>query len=154
MRRPGKPITILIADDDADDRLLLRDAFIENRLANELRFVNDGEELLAYLRREGRYADPENAPLPGIILLDVNMPRLDGREALRIIKSDARFQRIPVVVLTTSRAEEDILRTYEFGVSSFITKPVTFDGLIRIVQVLSAYWIEIVALPQVDAVHA
>ncbi len=154
MRRQAKPVTILIADDDADDRMLLQDAFIENGLPNELRFVNDGEELLAYLRREGAYAAPEASPAPGLILLDLNMPRLDGREALRLIKSDPRFQRIPVVVLTTSKAEEDILRTYDLGVSSFITKPVTFGGLIKIVQVLSAYWTGIVALPQVDLSHA
>ena len=153
MRRQMRPVTILIADDDADDRMLLQDAFIENQLANELKFVNDGEELLAYLRREGPYAAAGASPSPGIILLDLNMPRLDGREALRIIKSDAHFHRIPVVVLTTSRAEEDILNTYELGVSSFITKPVTFVGLIKIVRVLSTYWTEIVALPQVGVAH-
>lgn len=150
MKLQSKPVTILIADDDADDRMMLQDAFIENGLPNDLRFVADGEELLSYLRREGAYAAVEASPSPGIILLDLNMPRLDGREALRLIKSDARFQRIPVVVLTTSKAEEDIVRTYDLGVSSFITKPVTFDGLIKIVQVLSAYWTGIVALPHVD----
>ena len=150
MRLQSKPITILVADDDADDRMLLQDAFLENGLPNDLRFVTDGEELLAYLRHDGAYATADSSPSPGIILLDLNMPRLDGREALRLIKADPRFQRIPVIVLTTSRAGEDILRTYDLGVSSFITKPVTFDGLIKIVQVLSAYWTGIVALPHAD----
>ncbi|MBL8702878.1 MAG: response regulator [Alphaproteobacteria bacterium] len=147
MTRSSKPITILIAEDDPDDRLLLKDAFDENRLTNELRFVGNGEELLAYLRRTGDFADPRNSPAPGLILLDLNMPKMDGREALRILKSDPQLQRIPVVVLTTSKAEEDIIRTYGLGVSSFIAKPVSFDGLINVVQVLTSYWIQIVELP-------
>jgi len=147
MTSSKKPITILIAEDDADDRILLREAFEENRLSNDLRFVEDGEELLAYLRREGRFAGSADAPYPGLILLDLNMPRMDGREALRVIKADSQHQRIPVVVLTTSKAEEDVLRTYDLGVSSFITKPVTFENLLKVVQVLNQYWIEIVQLP-------
>lgn len=141
------PITILIADDDADDRLLARDALHESKLSNDLRMVEDGEELLDYLHQRGKYT-AETAPRPGIILLDLNMPRLDGREALRAIKTDEKFKDIPVVVLTTSKAEEDIYRTYELGVNSFITKPVTFDGLIDVMQTLGRYWFEIVELPK------
>ena len=147
MTRRSKPITILIAEDDPDDRMLLLDAFNESCLANDLRFVEDGKQLLAYLRREGEYAKPGNAPFPGLILLDLNMPKMDGREALKIIKTDASLQYIPVVALTTSSAEEDILRTYGLGVSSFISKPVTFEGLVNVVKVLNAYWVEIVELP-------
>ena len=147
MTRSTKPIVILVADDDTDDRMLLQDAFEESRLSNELRFVEDGEQLIAYLRHEGEYADPASSPYPGLILLDLNMPKMDGREALKIIKADPSIQRIPVIVLTTSQAEQDIVRTYGLGVSSFICKPVTFEGLVRVVQVLSAYWIEIVELP-------
>lgn len=142
-----RPITILLADDDADDRMLAKDALEENRLANDLRFVEDGEELLDYLLQRGRYADPERAPRPGLILLDLNMPRKDGREALREIKAHADLRRIPIVVLTTSKAEEDILRTYDLGVNSFITKPVTFAGLVDLMRALGRYWFEIVELP-------
>ena len=142
-----KPITILLADDDADDRLLTRDALAESRLANDLRFVEDGEELMQYLRRNGPYANPDVSPRPGLILLDLNMPRKDGREALREIKSDPNLRHIPIVVLTTSKAEEDIYRTYDLGVNSFITKPVTFDGLVNVMRGLGRYWFEIVELP-------
>ena len=142
-----KPITILLADDDADDRMLTRDALAESRLANDLRFVEDGEQLMAYLRREGRFNSPESAPRPGLILLDLNMPRKDGREALREIKGDPTLRSIPIVVLTTSKAEEDIYRTYDLGVNSFITKPVTFDGLVSVMRGLGRYWFEIVELP-------
>ena len=142
-----KSITILLADDDADDRMLARDALKESRLANDLRCVENGEELMDYLRRRGDYADAEKSPTPGLILLDLNMPRKDGREALREIKSDAALRHIPVVVLTTSKAEEDIYRTYDLGVNSFITKPVTFDGLVRVMRALGSYWFEIVELP-------
>src|SRR5215510_3075528 len=108
----GKPITILMADDDADDREMTREAFEESRLANDLRFVEDGVELLDYLQRRGKYADPTTSPRPGLILLDLNMPRKDGREALREIKADPNLKNIRVVVLTTSKADEDIHRTY------------------------------------------
>ncbi len=147
MVRMTKPITILVADDDPDDRMLIKDAFEEARLNNEIHFVEDGEQLLAYLRREGEYANMAGEVYPGIILLDLNMPKKDGREALREIKSDPALKRIPVVVLTTSRAEEDIIRTYGLGVSSFITKPVTFEGLVDVVKALNDYWIEIVTFP-------
>lgn len=144
------PITILYAEDDEDDRLLAREALSESRLANDLRFVNDGEQTLDYLYRRGRYAnEPEaNLPRPGLILLDLNMPRIDGREVLRTIKSDEELRRIPVVVLTTSKAEEDIIRSYDLGVNSFITKPVTFEGLVDAVRTIGTYWLGIVELPK------
>lgn len=142
-----KPITILLADDDADDRMLAREALAESRLVNDLRFVEDGEQLLDYLYRRNRY-ESEDAPRPGLILLDLNMPRKDGREALREIKADRNLRCIPIVVLTTSQAEEDIYRTYDLGVNSFITKPVTFEGLVQVMRVLGRYWFEIVELPK------
>lgn len=147
MSRTADPIAILVADDDADDRLMIEEAFEDSRLKNKLNFVEDGEQLLAYLRREGKYEDRDLYPHPGVILLDLNMPKMDGREALREMKADPALCRIPVIVLTTSEAEEDILRTYGLGVNSFITKPVTFEGLVKVVTVLCSYWIEIVALP-------
>jgi len=142
-----RPIVIVLADDDPDDCVLAREALEESRLANELHIVGDGEDLLAYLRHEGAYAAANAAPRPGLILLDLNMPRMDGREALREIKADPSLRSIPVVVLTTSRAEEDIYRTYDLGVSSFIAKPVTFEGLVDVMKVLGRYWFEIVELP-------
>lgn len=145
--RHGKPITILMADDDPDDRALTKEAFEEARLTNGLHFVEDGEELMDYLNRRGQYAGLRNVPQPGLILLDLNMPRKDGREALKEIKADPRLRRIPIVVLTTSKAEEDILRTYDLGVNSFIIKPVTFESLVTIVKTLTAYWFEVVELP-------
>jgi len=147
MSRIAKAITILYADDDAEDRMLVKDAWAENRLANELHFVEDGEELMDYLRRRGNYAHLADQPLPGMILLDLNMPRKDGREALQEIKADPRLRSIPVVVLTTSKAEEDILRAYDLGVNSFILKPVTFQSLVELTLTLSKYWFEVVELP-------
>lgn len=144
-------VRILVADDDADDRMLIADAFEEACLKNPVDFVEDGIDLLEYLKREGKYADKgDDDSLPGIILLDLNMPRMDGRTALKEIRADEKLRKIPIVVLTTSKSEEDILRTYDLGVNSFITKPVTFDGLVQVVQVLNQYWIEIVALPSQD----
>jgi CheY-like chemotaxis protein len=147
MSHHRKPFTILLADDDPEDRMLTRDALAESKCANRLDTVEDGEQLLDYLRRRGAYANLTGTPLPGLILLDLNMPRKDGREALREIKGDPALRRIPVVVLTTSKAEEDIYRTYDLGVNSFITKPVKFDGLVTIMQTLSRYWVEFVELP-------
>jgi len=143
----GKPITILMADDDADDRRLTQEAFEDSRLANNLRFVENGEELMNYLRRQGRFSDPEESPRPGLILLDLNMPRLDGRSALQEIKSDADLRQIPVVVLTTSSDDEDVFISYDLGVNSYIKKPVTFEALVAILQTLEKYWFEIVELP-------
>ncbi len=140
-------ITILMADDDPDDRLMAKEALEESRLANDLYFVEDGEELLDYLYQRGKFSDPAVAPFPGLILLDLNMPKKDGREALQEIKQDDKLKRIPIVVLTTSKAEEDIYRTYNLGVNSFITKPVSFEGLVDIMKTLTKYWFEIVALP-------
>ena len=142
----GKPITIVLADDDPDDRLLASEAMAESLLANSLVTVEDGRQLLDYLQCEGEWAGREPGH-PGLILLDLNMPRMDGRQALAEIKADPDLRRIPVVVLTTSKAEEDILRTYELGVNSFITKPVTFEGLVTVMRELGRYWLEIVELP-------
>ena len=147
MERVGKSITILMADDDADDRLLAKEALASARLYNDLHFVEDGEELLEYLYHRGRYSDVNRDTQPGLILLDLNMPRKDGREALREIKGDPVLRRIPVVVLTTSKAEEDILRTYDLGANSFISKPVTFEGLVDVMTSLQKYWFDIVELP-------
>jgi CheY-like chemotaxis protein len=147
MKKEGKMITILLADDDPDDRKLTHDAFMENRLANEFHAVEDGEELLAYLYRRGKYESLRGEPLPGLILLDLNMPRKDGREALKEIKADPDLRRIPIVVLTTSKAEEDIVRSYDLGVNSYVTKPVTFKSLVELIKVLGRYWFEVVELP-------
>lgn len=147
MNKEYRPITILMAEDDPDDRLLTQDAFAESRLVNNLHFVEDGLELLDYLHQQGDYTDPQAAPRPGLILLDLNMPRMDGREALAEIKADPNLRCIPVIVLTTSKAEEDILKSYYLGVGGFITKPVTFDELVKVVQVIDQYWFQIVQLP-------
>jgi CheY-like chemotaxis protein len=140
-------VVILMADDDADDRELTKEALAESRLANDLHFVEDGAALLDYLYQRGAYSKPGSAPRPGVILLDLNMPRKDGREALREIKADPNLRTIPVVVLTTSKAEEDIARSYDLGANSFISKPVTFQGLVDVVRGLGQYWFDIVALP-------
>jgi len=139
-----KKTVILMADDDADDRLLAQDALAECSATSELHCVENGEELLDYLRRRGRYADPASSPRPGLILLDLNMPKKDGRESLREIKQDPDLKRIPVVVLTTSRADTDISRIYDLGANSFITKPVSFDSLVEVMRVLNRYWFELV----------
>jgi two-component system, response regulator len=146
MKTDRKAITILLAEDDPDDRMLVADAVAEGRLVNDFRYVEDGEELLDYLHHRGKYSGGE-APRPGLILLDLNMPRKDGREALREIKADPDLRRIPIVVLTTSKAEEDIYRTYDLGANSFITKPVSFEGLVAVMRDIGRYWIEIVELP-------
>jgi CheY-like chemotaxis protein len=139
------PFTILMADDDPDDRLLVREAFEESRLLNPLYMVEDGEELLDYLYQKGKFS--ETAVRPSLILLDLNMPRKSGIEALKEIKADPNLRTIPVIVLTTSKAEEDILKSYDLGVNSFIVKPVTFDSLVNIVKQLGSYWFELVQLP-------
>jgi CheY-like chemotaxis protein len=136
-----------MADDDPDDCLLAREALAESRLANDLHFVSDGEELMDYLYQRGKYSVPGSAPRPGLILLDLNMPKKDGREVLKELKADPHLRQIPVLVLTTSQAEEDILRSYYLGANSYITKPVTFSSLIEVMQTLSKYWFEIVELP-------
>lgn len=136
-----------MADDDADDRMLTKDALAESRVLNDLRFVEDGEELMDYLKRQGKYAGDADAPKPGLILLDLNMPKKDGREALREIKADPELRRIPIVVMTTSIAEEDVFKSYDIGASSFITKPITFDRLVELMKALGNYWVEFVELP-------
>ncbi|EKU99913.1 CheY-like receiver domain-containing protein [Leptolyngbya sp. PCC 7375] len=143
----SKPAIILMADDDEDDRLFTQEALAENRVANELYFVEDGEDLMDYLYQRGNYSDPGVAPRPTLILLDLNMPRKDGREALEEIKHDPVLRSIPVVVLTTSKAEEDILKTYDLGANSFITKPVGFQSMVDIMKTLGTYWFQIVHLP-------
>jgi CheY-like chemotaxis protein len=147
MAHNKKPIIILVADDDAEDRMLIKEALDESRLSNKMEFVENGEELVDYLHNRGKFEDKLKYPLPGLILLDLNMPKKDGREALKEIKADDHLKVIPVVVLTTSKAEEDILRTYDLGVSSFITKPVTFTSLVDVMKTLTKYWFEIVELP-------
>ena len=142
-----EPVVILFADDDKDDQQLVREAFEDNRIKNQLHFVNNGKDLLDYLRRKGQFRDPQSSPKPDLILLDLNMPKIDGREALDEIKKDHNLKRIPVVILTTSKAEEDVIRSYNLGVNSFITKPVTFEGMVKIVRLLDEYWFQIVRLP-------
>ncbi len=147
MYRLTKPITILLADDDADDRMLTRDAFEESRLQNILETVEDGEELMDYLHHRGIYSGDNAKDHPSLILLDLNMPRKDGREALKEIKSNPTLKNIPVIILTTSTAEEDIFRTYDLGVNSFIVKPVTFAGMVDVIKTIGKYWFEIVERP-------
>jgi len=147
MNNPGRSLTILMADDDEDDLRLARRALVKARIANDLRSVADGEELMDYLRRRGNYSDPEAAPRPGMILLDLNMPRKDGREALREIRADPDLRSIPVVILTTSKTDEDIQRSYDLGANCYITKPVSFEGLVQVMTALGMFWFEIVQLP-------
>jgi CheY-like chemotaxis protein len=148
MKSETEEIVILMADDDLDDQLLTKEALAAAKLTNNIYFVNDGAELLDFLYRRGKYSDPKSAPRPGLILLDLNMPRMDGREALEVIKEDKALRKIPVVVLTTSNAEEDIVRTYDLGVNSFISKPVSFDQLTATMKGLAQYWFSIVKLPR------
>ena len=143
-----KSVTILIADDDPDDRLMTKEALEESFLINELKFVEDGVELLEYLRRQGKFSEAQNSPRPGIILLDLNMPKVDGREALKVIKSDPDLKSIPIVVLTTSKADEDIVKTYDLGVNCFISKPVSFSEFVAVTRALGNYWFDIVQLPK------
>ncbi len=144
----AKPIIILLADDDAEDREMTRKALDRNRLANEFYTVADGEELLGFLHHRGAFAPPALSPEPGLILLDLNMPKMDGREALAQIKADPALRRIPIVVITTSQAEQDITRTYDLGSNSFISKPITLNGLVEVMRVLGQYWFQIVKLPE------
>jgi CheY-like chemotaxis protein len=146
------PITILICDDDEDDRILTQQALEQAHVSNSLRFVEDGEQLLDYLYQRGEFAgETGKAPRPGLILLDLNMPKMGGREALKLIKGDPTLRDIPIVVLSTSRLDQDIVRSYQLGVNSFISKPVTFSGLVAAMNVLGRYWLEIVELPPVTS---
>jgi two-component system response regulator len=141
-----RPMNILIADDDADDRLMASEALMQSSTHSEVFCVEDGEELLDFLYLRGRFAEL-SPPCPDLILLDLNMPRKNGVEALREIKSDPALRHIPVVILTTSKEEEDIYRTYDLGVNSFITKPVTYESLVNTMKILGKYWFEVVQLP-------
>lgn len=141
------PLTILMADDDEDDRLMAREALEEAHLSNDIYFVENGEELLDYLHHRGKYINPADSPHPALILLDLNMPKQDGREALKEIKADQSLKHIPIVILTTSRADDDIVKTYRLGVNSFITKPVSFEGLVDVMKTLANYWFQTVKLP-------
>ncbi|MBF2019540.1 MAG: response regulator [Hydrococcus sp. C42_A2020_068] len=147
MKTTNKLTTILIADDDEEDRMSIQEALEESKLANDLSFVSNGEELMDYLYRRGKYAAPGASPRPGLILLDLNMPKKNGREALQEIKVDPNLRGIPVVVLTTSKAEMDICQSYNLGANSFITKPVTFEGLVEVMKTLGKYWFAVVELP-------
>ncbi|MCP4245195.1 MAG: response regulator [bacterium] len=140
-------VHVLYAEDDPDDRLLAREAWAESRALNPLQFAVDGQDLLDYLRREGAHAG-RNTPQPGVILLDLNMPRMDGRTALAELKKDPDLRRIPVVILTTSKAHEDVLRSYDLGVAGFVVKPPTFESLASALRHLGDYWLELVRLPQ------
>ncbi|MBF0195341.1 MAG: response regulator [Magnetococcales bacterium] len=146
-KQTRKPVVILMADDDEDDVVLTRDALQEARVINEFHSVPDGEKLLQFLRHENDYANRKDLPLPGLILLDLNMPKMDGRTVLKIIKNDPDLRTIPVVVLTTSDAEEDIIRSYSLGVNSYIRKPVIFSAMVDLMKTLGTYWLEIVELP-------
>jgi CheY-like chemotaxis protein len=149
------PITILICDDDEDDRLLTRQALEGAHVSNTVKFVEDGEQLLDYLYQRGEYAgETGKAPRPGLILLDLNMPNMDGREALKVIKGDDTLRDIPIVVLSTSQLDADIVRSYKLGVNSFMTKPVTFSGFVEAMNVLGRYWLEIVELPPLPDLSA
>ncbi|WMN59759.1 response regulator [Pseudoalteromonas xiamenensis] len=148
MNRKAIPIKILMADDDEDDQLLTRDALAESRVLNAIEFVKDGEQLLNYLRNDPPYDDISKYVRPDLILLDLNMPKMDGREALEQIKQDASLRSIPVVILTTSLQEEDKLKGYDLGAASYISKPVDFQGLVTLMRELGKYWIEIVELPR------
>jgi CheY-like chemotaxis protein len=143
-----KTVTILMADDDPDDRMLTEDALKEAHLANDIHFVEDGEALMDYLYHRKAYADPASSPRPSIILLDLNMPKKDGREALKEIKNDPELRRIPVIIMTTSKAEQDIVRSYDLGANSYLTKPITFDELVVVMRDLGKYWFNIIELPE------
>ena len=142
----GPPMTIVLADDDPDDRALVGEALEEAGLPVDLRTVADGPELLDYLRREGRYAN-EEAPVPDLVLLDLNMPRMNGHEVLKAIRGDNRIKATPVIVLSTSARDDDIVRAYESGGNSFITKPSSFPGLVEVMRALDKYWFKLVEIP-------
>lgn len=145
-----KSINLLIADDDPDDRMMTQAALEESYLLNNLYFVENGQELMDFLKRRGKYTDPATSPRPDLILLDLNMPRKDGREALMEIKADPELRSIPIIVLTTSKSEQDILKSYDLGVNCFISKPVLFEELINVMRSIGQYWFDIVKLPNVE----
>jgi CheY-like chemotaxis protein len=138
-------VDVLLVEDDPGDVLMTREAFEEHKLRNTLHVVNDGVDAVAFLRREGEFSD---APRPGLILLDLNLPRMDGREVLAEIKADENLRVIPVVVLTTSEAEEDVLRSYDLHANAYVTKPVDFEQFIRVVQHIDDFFVSVVKLPR------
>ena len=140
-------VIILMAEDDPDDRALIMDAFQETRIQGELRVVKNGQELLDYLYNRGDFEITGNAPKPQLILLDLNLPGVGGHEVLEEIKSHSTLRRIPVVVLTTSQDEQDVIRSYSAGASSYITKPQSFEGLVNVIGLLGKYWLEVAELP-------
>lgn len=147
MNQKGKPLTILYADDDPEDRMLMKEALETGHPGNLLHFVENGEDLMDYLRRNGKYSDLKHRRYPDLILLNLNMPKKDGREALEEIKADPDFRRIPVIVLTASQAGQDIYKAYDLGASGFIIKPLTFESLADTITTVVKYWSEIVRLP-------
>jgi CheY-like chemotaxis protein len=147
MGKRTRPFVILMADDDAEDRLLVQDALGEISQGHVFRFVSDGEELFDYLRGEGAYANAPRPPRPDLILLDLKMPKKDGREVLRDIKADPDLKCIPVVALTTSNAADDVGYSYRMGVNSYVRKPTTFRDLVEVMAALKKYWFELVELP-------
>lgn len=147
MKSEYSDVSILMAEDDPDDRILMKEALLENNIVNRLSFVEDGAELLDYLYKKGRFASQETVR-PGLILLDLNMPKLDGREALKRIKSDPDLKRIPVIILTTSNAEEDVTKSYDLGVNSYISKPSKFSDLVQVASQIGNYWFRTVVLPE------
>jgi len=149
----NKSFIILLAEDDPDDVVLIRDAFNENRFECKFLSVNDGEELLDYLYVRGKFYDPSLCPKPDLILLDLNMPKKDGREALAEIKSDFMLKTLPIVVLTTSNSEVDVIRSYNLGANSYITKPMSYGDLIKVIGIMVKYWFQTVKLPPMEANH-
>jgi two-component system response regulator len=145
--RTNQAIPLLMADDDPQDRLLTEEAFREARLTNPLYFVEDGDQLMRYLRHQPPYDDVNAYPKPGLILLDLNMPKKDGRTCLREIHASPTLRRIPVVVMTTSKEEEEVLNSYDLGANSYICKPVRFDELVNLLKSFTNYWFSIVELP-------
>jgi CheY-like chemotaxis protein len=142
-----KPAVVLLAEDDLGDQKLTKKAFLEGKIDNDLRIVQDGEEALDYLFRRGKYSDPESSPRPDLFLLDLNMPKIDGRQVLEQLQGHPDFANLPTVVLTTSKQEEDIIQTYNLGIKSYITKPVDFDSFVDAVKILGQYWFQLVVLP-------
>uniref|UniRef100_A0A7C4GAU2 Response regulator n=1 Tax=candidate division WOR-3 bacterium TaxID=2052148 RepID=A0A7C4GAU2_UNCW3 len=139
-----RPVEILLIEDNPGDARLTREALHEAKMRNNLTVVSDGEEALSFLRREGQY---HNAPRPDIILLDLNLPKMDGREVLAQIKADPDLRRIPVVILTTSKAEEDVLKTYDLHANCYVAKPVGFEQFVDVVRSIENFWLSIVTLP-------
>jgi two-component system response regulator len=147
MNKIDNKVSILMADDDPDDQVLLQEALRENNISNAVCFVENGEELIEFLTKKGKF-EGKDCVTPGLILLDLNMPKMDGREALKLVKADPVFKKIPIVVLTTSRADSDVIECYDLGVNSFISKPVNFHDLVEVTREISNYWLGTVSLPK------